>query len=142
MGQDQQTTTTATPSTLTSTAITSLAALKIGLGAACVIAPQLTCDLFLLSLPPQAAIAVRLFGSSCAAVGAITLRLNKKCSEGKLNKSDMKMVAGFNILADMVDTASSVVGYSSGMYGLGALGMLGGGGVVLAALGAVGYRGL
>ncbi|KAH6888520.1 hypothetical protein B0T10DRAFT_562092 [Thelonectria olida] len=130
------------PTSGTSAIITSLAALKIVLGASCVVAPRLACSLFLLKLPPQAVIAGRLFGSSCAALGALTLHLNRRFLLGKSSKDDLEMAVLLNIVADTVDTVSCVAGYSSGMYGLGALGMLGGGCVVLATLGTVGYKGL
>jgi hypothetical protein len=130
------------PTSSTSAIITSLAAFKIILGASCVVAPRFTCSLFLLKLPPQAVIAGRLFGSSCAALGALTLNLNKRHSAGKLSKEDLETAMLLNIMADTADTVSCMVGYSSGMYGLGALGMLGGGCAALATLGVVGYKSL
>lgn len=132
----------AKPTALTSTAITSLAALKVILGASCVIAPQFACSLFLLKLPPQGAIAGRLFGSSCAALGLLTWKLNKRALEGNLSNSDLKTALALNIMADTADTISCLVGYSAGMYGLPTLGMLGGGCVALAVLGAAGYAGI
>jgi len=147
------------PSGLTTTSIAALSAIKIALGASSILAPQLAYSLFLLELKPNAVVVARLFGSSCAALGAATWALNRRVSRagayrqgdgsGSRNaeleaerRADLKKVVAFNLAADSVDVVSCVIGYSAGMYGLGAFGMLGGGCAALALLGAVGLSGL
>ncbi|UNI18500.1 hypothetical protein JDV02_004767 [Purpureocillium takamizusanense] len=154
------------PSRLTTTSIAALSAIKIALGASSILAPRLAYSLFLFELKPNAVVVARLFGSSCAALGAATWALNRRVSRttaaaadgsspsgggggGGRNleleaerRADLKKVVAFNLAADSLDVVSCAVGYSAGMYGLGALGMLGGGCAALALLGAVGLSGL
>lgn len=130
------------PSPMTSGAITTLGALKLILGTACVVAPKFSGGLFLLNVTPQAVIMTRLFGSGVAAFGALTWSLNKWAAEGKVSKDELRRAVIFNLAEDVADVVSCAVGFTSGMFGVGTLGMLGGGCAGLAALGVVGLVGL
>lgn len=138
---DSQTTESSLPrSAMASTAIQTLAWAKMGLGAASIIAPQLVLKLFLLDLPDDTNVMSRLFGSSCAGMGAVLWVVQRACMKGKVDVGVLRTVVGVNVLADGVDVVSCVGGHLSGRYGIEAGGMLGGGCLVLAVLGVIGLR--
>ncbi|KAJ6438181.1 Benzoate carboxyl methyltransferase [Purpureocillium lavendulum] len=107
------------PSRVATTSIAALSAIKIALGASSIIAPQLAYSLFLLELKPNAVVVARLFGSSCAALGAATWALNRRVSRATAHpdgasrgpareleaerRADLKKVVAFNLAADTVD---------------------------------------
>ncbi|KAK5993849.1 hypothetical protein PT974_07286 [Cladobotryum mycophilum] len=127
------------PSGTASTALTSLAALKVILGISCIIAPRLAGRLFLLDIPRDAVLMARLFGSSCAGLGLVTWNLNRHVA---FDEGALQSVVIANVLADVVDVVSCAAAYETGMICDGAFGMLGGGCVVLSVLGIMGFRGL
>jgi hypothetical protein len=130
------------PAPMASGAVATLGALKFLLGAACAVAPRFSGGLFLLDVAPQAVVMTRLFGSGVAALGALTWSLNRWAGEGKVSKDELRRAVIFNLAEDVADVVSCGIGYSTGMYGVGTLGMLGGGCAGLAALGLVGVVGL
>ena len=127
---------TASPSAVSSEAITALSVVKIAVGATSLVAPELAGRLFSLDIPPQAAIVARLFGSSHLALGALTWDLHRRGS------ADLSRVVVVNVVADVIDTVSSSIAFAAGMYGTGTYAWLGGGAVAAAALGLLGFRGL
>lgn len=130
------------PSPFATGTINLLGAAKLLLGVAFIAAPRLSAKLFLFDVTPQAVVPARLFGTACAAVGAITYVTNQWASQGKIGRPEMRQVMVFNILEDAVDVATCTIGFTSGMFGAATFGVFGGGCAALAAMGAVGLVGL
>lgn len=119
-------------------AIATLGAGKVLLGVASIIAPRLTCKLFLLDISPDAYIIGRLFGSSAAALGGLLWCLQRRALVGETTTADLRLAVVANIMADSIDLISCTVAFASGKISPACFGMLGGGCAVLAALGAAG----
>ncbi|KAF4472813.1 hypothetical protein FALBO_294 [Fusarium albosuccineum] len=130
------------PSRVSSMSIATLGAAKVALGVGCIVAPQLTGRIFLMEIATESVLMARLFGSSCAALGAATWNMNKQVGRMNVGKENLKTLVMFNITADIVDVLSCTAGYVSGTYGLPAFAMLGGGCLILAVLGIVGHQGI
>ncbi|KAK2595030.1 hypothetical protein QQS21_007220 [Conoideocrella luteorostrata] len=129
-------------STMTSGTIATLGALKVVMGVACVAAPRLSGKLFLLQLNPEAVIVMQLLGSGVAALGALTWMLSRRATEGRVAKDELRWAVMLNLAEDVADVVSCTVGFTSGMYGVGTMAMLGSGCAALAALGLGGLIGL
>ncbi|KAL6855366.1 hypothetical protein ACO1O0_006507 [Amphichorda felina] len=137
-------------------AITALGAGKVLLGVVGIVAPKFLGQVFLLDIAPDAYIVTRLFGSSAAAVGGSLLAadhiLGKHRQQqqqrqqnqdyGAAGKELLRAFVVANIIADSVDTLSCTAALVSGAIGNGTFGMLGGGCILLAALGVVALRGV
>ena len=130
-------------------AITALGAGKVLLGVVGIVAPRFLGQVFLLDIAPDAYIVTRLFGASAAAVGGSLLAadhtLGKQRQQnqyGAAGKELLRALVFANIIADSVDTLSCTAALLSGAIGNGTFGMLGGGCILLAALGVVALRGV
>ncbi|KAK3185689.1 hypothetical protein K4F52_005554 [Lecanicillium sp. MT-2017a] len=124
----------------TKTIVTALSVLKVVFGLGLIAAPGLLCKVFLLDpIEPQTAVICRLYGSACIGLGYLTWMLNRAHTLEAVDKSVLKHAVVVNIAADAMDVISCLVGYFGGLYGLDALGVLGGGCFALEALGFVAY---
>ena len=130
------------PSPFASGTIKALAGAKIALGAACIIAPRLTCRLFLLDLPIEGAVIGRLFGTGVLSFGALTWSMDQWAHGGRVTKAGLQRALWLNLLEDAIDVGSCAVGFTSGVYGPSTFGLLGGGCAALGALGVVGLKAL
>lgn len=129
----------AAASRLVTGCVTALGVLRIGVGAACIIAPQFTCNLFRLPASPQIALVTRLTGVRDIVLGELLLTANRS---GEDKHHELKRTLWANVATDVVDVGSCAVALYTGAVGRTAAGLFGGGAVLFVLLGVESLVGL
>lgn len=118
-----------------------LSYMRIATGAACLIAPQLTCALFKYNVPIGSALIVRMGGARDIVMGELLLTAeDKNAPDG--GRREMKRAIWTGLAADAMDVGSLVYAVAKGHVGRPTGGIFGFGAVVFMGLGAWGLRGL
>lgn len=122
-------------------AIRALSYARIATGAACLVAPQLTCALFKYNVPVGSALLVRMVGARDGVLGELLLTAeDKDAPDG--GRREMKRAIWAGIAADAIDMGSLAYAVAKGHVGKPVGGLFGAGAVVFVGLGAWGLRGL
>jgi hypothetical protein len=118
-------------SPVTSIVIKTISFLRIILGAACVIAPQLSCEIFFFPVPTAFSILPRLFGIRDLVLGALLVTAeDKKIPSG--GRRELRRTLWANIAADSTDVISIFLSIVQGNLGsLPAVALGGGAGIFL-----------
>lgn len=103
-------------SSVTSTVIKTLSILRIILGAACVIAPQTSCELFFYPVPAAFSVLPRLFGIRDLALGVLLITAEDKHTPSG-GRRELGRMLWANIAADSVDTMSIMLSLAQGNIG-------------------------
>lgn len=114
--------------------IQALAALRMGVGTACFVAPSFTCSTLFYNLPAHSLLAVRLFGGRDALLGA--LLWTAKTPEARRRA----MLAG--IAVDVLDVAACAWGYLTGDHDAKPAVAFSGGAVSFLILASLGWKGV
>jgi hypothetical protein len=125
----------------TSTAIHTLAILRIGIGAASLIAPRWTFGLFQVAVPQASSTIVRLYGVRDVILGELLYTAeDKRAPDG--GRREIKRALWSNIAADAVDICSVGFAVATGSMGRLPGALVVGGAALGVGLGALGLRGL
>lgn len=125
----------------TTYAIKALSYMRIATGAACLIAPQLTCALFKYNVPIGSALLVRMVGARDGVMGELLLTAeDKNARDG--GRREMRRAIWTGMAADAIDIGSLAYAVAKGHAAKSTGGLFGAGAVVFIGLGAWGLRGL
>ncbi|KIL93756.1 hypothetical protein FAVG1_02317 [Fusarium avenaceum] len=128
-------------SSVTSTTIKTVSFLRVVLGAACVIAPQLTCEIFFYPVPAAFSILPRLFGIRDLLLGALLVTAeDRNIPSG--GRRELRRTLWANIAADSVDVISIVLSLAQGNLERLPAAALGGGAGIFLIMEGMAMRGL
>ncbi|KAH7068723.1 hypothetical protein FB567DRAFT_541059 [Paraphoma chrysanthemicola] len=128
-------------STTAQTVIKVLTVMRVGVGAACIVAPRFTCALFKYNVPAEQALIVRMFGARDAVFGELLATAEDKERPDR-GRREIKRAIWGALAADVMDLGAIAFGVATGQVGKTPGILLGAAAIGAIGIGAVGLRNL